>query len=80
MKKVLITDDVHPLLITGFQNAGFDVDYRPLISLQEVHNCIAPYIGIIINTKIKTDKSLMDKASKLEFVGRLGSGLDIIDL
>ncbi|MEL6989675.1 MAG: NAD(P)-dependent oxidoreductase, partial [Bacteroidota bacterium] len=38
------------------------------------------YIGIIINTKIKTDKSLMDKATKLEFVGRLGSGLDIIDL
>ena len=80
MPKVLITDDVHECLISGFEKAGYEVKYDPQITLQEVHDQIGPYHGIIINTKVKMDKSLMDKAHNLQFLGRLGSGLDIIDL
>jgi len=80
MQKILITDDVHPSLITGFEEAGYEVKYDPTISLQDVHQQIEPYSGIIINTKVKMDKALIDKAPNLKFVGRLGSGLDIIDL
>lgn len=80
MQKILITDDVHPSLITGFEAAGYEVNYDPKISLEQVHQQIAHYTGIIINTKVKMDKALMDKAPNLKFVGRLGSGLDIIDL
>lgn len=80
MRKILITDNVHPCLITGFEDASYEVKYDPNITLEEVHEQIAPYTGIIINTKVKMDKSLMDKAPNLKFVGRLGSGLDIIDL
>lgn len=80
MKKVLVTDGVHPSLIEGLENAGFACDYHPKIKLEKVHDMIEPYEGIIINSKIIFDKSLFDKAINLKFIGRLGSGLEIIDL
>lgn len=78
--KILITDDVHQHLISGFESMGYDVDYRPEISLEEVHACISPYYGIVINTKIKANRELLLKAPQLKVIARLGSGLDNIDL
>lgn len=80
MPKILITDDVHDLLIEGLQNAGYECDYQPNITLKEVRNIIASYEGVIINSKIIVDKFFLDKAVQLKFVARLGSGLEIIDL
>jgi len=34
---------------------------------------------LIINSKIIVDKSLLDKGNALKFIGRLGSGMEIID-
>lgn len=79
-KKVLITDGVHDHLIEGFQERGFEVDYQPNIQLEEVHSIIPEYEGLIINSKIKVDKTLIDKAIRLKFVARLGSGLEVMDL
>lgn len=80
MAKVLITDGVHQLLINGLEDRNYEVDYQPNIKLDEVHAIIRDYEGIIINTKTVLDRSLLDKATQLKFVGRLGSGLEIIDL
>jgi len=77
--KILITDEVHPCLISGFKLKGFSVDYNPNITLEEVHNLIDRYEGIVVNTKIRMDKALIDKAIHLKCVGRLGSGLDTLD-
>lgn len=78
--KVLITDGVHNLLIEGLTAAGYCCDYMPSISLEEVHTIIHQYEGVIINSKITVDRSFLDKATQLKFIGRLGSGLEIIDL
>jgi D-3-phosphoglycerate dehydrogenase / 2-oxoglutarate reductase len=77
--KILITDEVHPYLISGFKQKGFSVDYHPNITLEVVHNLIDRYEGIVVNTKIRMDKALIDKAIHLKCVGRLGSGLDTLD-
>jgi len=79
-KQVLITDHVHQCLIEGFQSDGFGVTHKPKMSLQDVHDVIHLYHGIIVNSKIICKKELLDKATQLEFIGRLGSGLEIIDL
>ncbi len=79
LKRVLITDGVHPLLIEGFEDEGFECDYRPAISLEEVREIIGDFEGLIVNSKILVDRFLLDKAVKLRFVGRLGSGMEIID-
>ncbi len=79
MKKALITDGVDPLLIKGLEGLGFDCDYHPKISLAQTTSMIEPYEGLIINSKIKVDKHFLDKAKHLKFIGRLGSGMEIID-
>lgn len=79
-KQVLITDHVHQCLIDGFRSDGYDVTHKPKMSLQEVHDVIHLYEGVIVNSKIICKQELIDKATKLEFIGRLGSGLEIIDL
>jgi D-3-phosphoglycerate dehydrogenase / 2-oxoglutarate reductase len=79
MKKVLITDDVHPLLINGLERLGFTCIYEPNISNETAHAIIADYVGLIINSKIFVDKALLDKGKKLIFVGRVGSGMEIVD-
>ena len=53
MKKVLITDYVHPVLIKNFQNAGMVCDYFPDYKNEDVYEIITDYYGIIINSKTK---------------------------
>jgi len=77
---VLITDNVHPIMIQEFEKAGFVVDYFPYYTNEDVYNSIENYKGIIINSKTKIFKNTIDKAKKLKFIGRLGSGMEIIDV
>ena len=79
MKKVLVTDDVHPLLMKGLQALGFTCFYQPDITNEAVHEVIHDYEGLIINSKIMVDKALLDAGVKLQFIGRVGSGMEIVD-
>lgn len=79
MPKVLITDDVHPALITGLQALNYEVDFRPEITFAETKNRIANYEGLIINSKIYCGEELLNEAVKLLWIGRLGSGMEVID-
>ncbi len=79
-EKILITDELHSLLKEGLEQDGFAVDYRPAISAEEVLEIIPDYEGLVINSKIYAGKDLLDRAVKLKFVCRAGSGLEVIDL
>jgi len=79
LKSVLITDFVHHKLITGFEELGFHCDYLPKSSLKKVKEIIQNYEGVIINSKIIVDETFLDKAVRLKFIGRLGSGMEIIN-
>jgi D-3-phosphoglycerate dehydrogenase / 2-oxoglutarate reductase len=79
-KTVLITDSVHESLIEAFKEANWEVHYDPEITYDQTINIIDQYHGLIVNSKILANKSFLDKAVKLEWIGRLGSGLEIIDL
>ncbi len=77
---VLITDDVHGILTEGLQKLGYEIDYRPTIPYDDIFPIIQNYVGIIINSKVKMTDQLMGLSPKMKFIGRLGSGLEIIDL
>jgi len=77
--KILVTDDVHTNLLEGLAILG-KVDYQPTISYQSVQDIISSYHGLIINSKIRVDDNFLNIAENLKWVGRLGSGLDIVDL
>ncbi|MBU7577348.1 MAG: hydroxyacid dehydrogenase [Flavihumibacter sp.] len=80
MDKVLITAGVHPWLPEKLKSLGFEVDYQPAINYDQVVACIADYTGMIVTTRIKVDRNLLQKADRLKWIGRLGSGLELIDL
>lgn len=79
-QRVLVTDRVHPHLRESFSNRYWEVDYKPDITYEEVKELLPNYTGIIINSKIKATKDFLDLTDSLQFIGRLGSGLEIIDL
>ena len=79
MKKVLITDDCHPLLADGLEQLGYTCDFMPDITPEETLTLIADYEGLIINSKINVNRNFIDTANRLRFVARLGSGMEIVD-
>jgi D-3-phosphoglycerate dehydrogenase len=78
-KRVLITDDCDSHLIAGLTQRGYSCDFRPTITAAETFDLIGGYMGLIINSKITVDKAFLDRAVLLKFIGRLGSGMEIVD-
>lgn len=75
----IITAPCHSWLIDRLDE-NFFVDYRPAILYEELKNDLQNVVGLIVTTRLKIDASLMDKAPNLKWIGRLGSGLELIDV
>ena len=77
---VVITDKVHDILLQALDEKGFDILYLPLITYDELLELIPKATALILTTKIKIDKILIDQANQLIWIGRLGSGMEHIDV
>jgi len=79
-QKILITDAVHSLLLEGLTDLGYEVMYEPAFNPENLKSVVPELSGIVINSKIIMDASILSMCPKLKFIARLGSGLEIIDL
>ncbi len=79
-KRVLITAEIHPYLQNRFESLGFIVDVFEEIEREKLLKIIPNYSVLIITTYTKVDQQLIDKAINLKVVGRVGSGMENVDI
>lgn len=77
---VLFIDTTHEILPQKLEEMGFQCDYFADYKYQDYLNCIADYDGVVIRSKIKMDKPILEQAKKLKFIGRVGAGMENIDV
>lgn len=77
--KILHIDSNHPVLWNQLEEAGFEnhADFKS--SKEEIEAKIQDYNGIVIRSRFKIDKIFLDKATNLQFIARVGAGLESID-
>jgi D-3-phosphoglycerate dehydrogenase len=78
--KIIITDPIDQILIEKLRKEKFGVDYYPEIREEELTDLIERYDGIVVRSRTKVTRDIIDKGKNLRFVARAGVGLDGIDL
>ena len=77
---VLIIDEMHLSILGLLEKEGIQVTYAPEITRAQLLEKIGDYEGLIIRSKTPMDRELLEKATRLQFIGRAGAGLDQLDL
>jgi D-3-phosphoglycerate dehydrogenase len=77
--KVLHLDSNHPLLINQLNDLGFINHQDYTSSKSEIEAKISDYDGLIIRSRFTIDRSFLDAAKNLKFIGRVGAGLENIN-
>jgi len=80
MKKVLFIDTTHPMLRDDLINMGFECVSFPGMEKEKLLNIVPECTGMIIRSKFIIDKEILNRANQLKFIGRLGSGMENIDV
>ena len=78
--KILVTDDMHPVLDEVLEPLGLELDHKPNISRKEILSILKDYQGLIVRTRIDVDREMIDSCPDLQLIGRSGSGMENIDV
>ena len=78
-ESVLICDVVDPILNKILVDNGLKVSYEPEISPEQIKETIEQYNIVIVRSRTKLTKELIEKADKCKIIARVGVGLDNVD-
>lgn len=77
--KILHIDSNHPILKQQLESLEFLNDEDFTSSKEVIESKIHNYQGIVIRSRFQIDKTFIDKAKNLQFIARVGAGLESID-
>src|SRR5687767_2653562 len=78
-KKIIIAAPVHPVLVEKLSMHDYEVIYEPSITHEALLKIISDAQGLVVTTRVKIDKTIINEAAELKWIGRLGSGMELID-
>lgn len=79
-QQVIVSAKVHQYLIDELEKKEYEVVYEPLVRYEQLKATMGKARGLIVTTRLTIDKALIDAAPQLKWIGRLGSGLELIDV
>ena len=78
-ESVLICDQVAPILQDILKKNGLKITYEPEITPDQIKQKIANFEIVIVRSRTKINRDIIEKATKCKIIARVGVGLDNID-
>lgn len=78
--RVLIAAPVHDVLLHSLETAGYELVRAEKITQAIGNDLIKDCVGVVTSTRLQLDKALLDAAPDLKWIGRMGSGMEVIDV
>ncbi|HEX8888019.1 MAG TPA: phosphoglycerate dehydrogenase [Pyrinomonadaceae bacterium] len=78
--KIFVADDVSESGLEPLRGAGFFVEKRTGLTLDDLKEALNDFDGLIVRSETKVKPELMDAATRLRVIGRAGVGVDNIDV
>ncbi len=78
--KILVCDPVHEEGIVKLKQAGFEVDVNPTITPEQLTKMVSNYDAMIVRSRTRVTKEIIEAGRRLRVIGRAGAGLDNIDI
>lgn len=78
--KILLADSNHPVLYETLQKHGYECDHFWDKSKEELIRLLPHYHGLIIRSKFKLSAELLDTCIHMKCIGRVGAGMENIDV
>ena len=78
--RVLCVDSNHEVLHETLRAAGIHCDLFWNMPTEDLIAMLPDYEGLVIRSKFKLTKELLDTCAKMKCIGRVGAGMENIDV
>lgn len=78
--KILVCDPIDAEGVQKLRGQGFQVDIKPSIVKEELEKIIPGYDALVVRSRTKVSQEIIERGKRLKAIGRVGAGLDNIDL
>ncbi|MEP2025732.1 MAG: NAD(P)-dependent oxidoreductase [Reichenbachiella sp.] len=79
-KRILIIDEMHKSISPLLIKAGYEPNYKPEITREEITNHQDQFVGFVVRSKTSIDQELLEGQKELKFIARAGAGIDQCDV
>ena len=80
MTRVLVSDRTHDVLVDRLKAAGIEVSVEPDHDYASLVRAAQDYDGLVVRSKVNIDKGFIDRVPSLRCIGRVGAGMETIDV
>ncbi len=78
--RILIADRTHEVLEEKLREAGFVVSVEPDHDYESLVAAAQGCVGLVVRSKVIIDSKFIDRVSSLSCIGRVGAGMETIDV